>query len=273
MTYDYLVLALGAEVNFFGVTVRPSGRSRMNTLADAVRLKDPCSSAGDRRPQARARRRTGRSTCVVVGGGPTGVETAGPMAELCTATSARTTPTCRPDKARVVLVEAAPEIFAMFKPDIRSYTAKALEERGVEVMTGEVVETVTPERVTLKSGDYASRPHARLGRRACRATRSIRSLGLELERGNRIAVDSDCGSLRIPRCTRSATSLLSRTRRRSRCSRGWARLRCSRASTPVRRSREWSKGKEAKPFRYRDKGTMATIGRGRPWCRCSAGTR
>ena len=53
---------------------------------------------------------------------------------------------------RIVLVEAGPEVFSMFKPDIRAYTEKALKERTVEVMTGETVASVSPTRVTLKSG-------------------------------------------------------------------------------------------------------------------------
>ena len=152
--YDYLVLALGAEVNYFGVEGAAEHAFPLYTLADAVRLKDHVLErweAADRKPELAD---DGALNMVVVGGGPTGVETAGAMAELYRGVFRSDYPDVPPEQARILLVEASPEIFAMFKPEIRSYTQKALEDRGVEVMTGEVVASVSPERVTLKSGTY-----------------------------------------------------------------------------------------------------------------------
>ena len=191
--YDYLVLALGAEVNFFGVDGAAEHAFPLYTLADAMRLKDHVLErweAADRNPELVA---DGALNMVVVGGGPTGVETAGAMAELYTV-FAKDYPDVDPEQAQIVLVEASPEIFAMFKPDIRSYTQKALEDRGVEVMTGEVVASVSPERVTLKSGTVLS-AHTLVWGAGLQANELVRSLGLELERGNRLAVDEE---LRLP---------------------------------------------------------------------------
>ena len=191
--YDYLVLALGAEVNFFGVDGAAEHAFPLYTLADAMRLKDHVLErweAADRNPELVE---DGALNMVVVGGGPTGVETAGAMAELYTV-FAKDYPDVDPEQAKIVLVEASPEIFAMFKPDIRSYTEKALEDRGVEVMTGEVVASVSPERVTLKSGTVLS-AHTLVWGAGLQANELVRSLGLELERGNRLAVDEE---LRLP---------------------------------------------------------------------------
>jgi NADH:quinone reductase (non-electrogenic) len=71
-----------------------------------------------------------------VGGGPTGVETAGALAELYRADLAKDYHAIAPEQARIVLVEAGPEIFSMFKPNLREYAEKALEKRSVELMTG-----------------------------------------------------------------------------------------------------------------------------------------
>ena len=82
----------------------------------------------------------------------------------------------------------------MFKPDIRTYTKKALAKRGVEVLTGEVVESIAPTRVTLKSGTVLE-AHTLVWGAGLQGNPLVQSLGLELERGNRIAVDEE---LRIP---------------------------------------------------------------------------
>src|SRR5215510_3841893 len=103
----------------------------MYTLADAVRLKEHVLErweAADRDPAVVD---DGALTVVVVGGGPTGVETAGALAELYRNSLKEDYPGIPQDRARIVLVEAAPELFSMFAPKLRHYTARALEKRGV----------------------------------------------------------------------------------------------------------------------------------------------
>ena len=90
----------------------------------------------------------------------------------------------------MTLVEAGPELFSMFKPKLREYTAKALAERTVEVRTGTAVESVSPTRVTLKSGDVLQ-AHTLVWGAGLLGNELVTSLGLELQRGNRIAVGPD----------------------------------------------------------------------------------
>ncbi len=92
----------------------------------------------------------GALNVVVVGGGPTGVESAGALAELYRAAFAKDYPDLPQDKARVILVEAGPAVLTMFKPDIRAYTEKALEKRAVELMPGDLVESISPTRVNAQ---------------------------------------------------------------------------------------------------------------------------
>jgi NADH dehydrogenase len=259
--YDYLVLALGAEVNFFGVEGAAEHAFPLYTLADAVRLKDHVLErweAADRNPQLAA---NGALNMVVVGGGPTGVETAGAMAELYRGVFRNDYPDVTPEQARIVLVEASPEIFAMFKPDIRAYTSEALEKRGVEVITGEVVESVSPEKVTLKSGTVLS-AHTLVWGAGLQGNALVRSLGLGLERGNRIAVD---GELRIPShpevfAVGDIAAITDPKTDQVLPQLGSVALQSGEhAGETVAREVE---GKETRPFKYRDKGTMATIGRG-----------
>jgi NADH dehydrogenase len=259
--YDYLVLALGAEVNFFGVDGAAEHAFPLYTLADAVRLKDHVLErweAADRNPQLVA---DGALNMVVVGGGPTGVETAGAMAELYSGVFRKDYPDVDPEQARIVLVEASPEIFGMFKPDIRSYTEEALSKRGVEVTTGEVVESVSPESVTLKSGTVLP-AHTLVWGAGLQGNALVRSLGLELERGNRIAVD---GELRIPShpevfAVGDIAAITDAKTEQVLPQLGSVALQSGEhAGETIAHT---VAGKETKPFKYRDKGTMATIGRG-----------
>ena len=139
LRYDYLVLALGARVNYFGVEGAADHALPLYSLSDAIRMKEHVLErweAADRDP---ALVEDGALNIVVVGGGATGVESAGALAELYRGDFAKDYPSLPQDEARVILVEAGPQLFSMFKDDIREYTEKALTERTVEVMVGEAV--------------------------------------------------------------------------------------------------------------------------------------
>src|SRR5262252_5116433 len=147
LTYDYLVFGLGAEVNFFGTEGAAEHAFPMYTLPHAVRLKDHLLERWEAADKDPSLIEDGALNVVVVGGGPTGVESAGALAELYRGDFARDYPQVPEEKARVILVEAGDEIFSMFKPKLRRYALEALQKRTVEVMTGEIVASVTPTRV------------------------------------------------------------------------------------------------------------------------------
>jgi NADH:quinone reductase (non-electrogenic) len=259
--YDYLVLGLGAEVNFFGVEGAEEHAFPLYTLPDAVRLRDHVLTNWeevDRRP---ALAEDGAINVVVVGGGPTGVETAGALAELYNGVFKKDYPDIPPDRARIVLVEAGPEIFPMFKENLRGYAVEALTKRGVEVMAGEVVESVAPTRVRLKSG--AELPaHTLVWGAGLQGNALVQSLGLELERGNRIGVDEE---LRVPShpevyAVGDIAAITDQKTNQVLPQLGSVALQ---SGEHIGKSiAERVAGKETKPFRYRDKGTMAAIGRG-----------
>jgi NADH dehydrogenase len=259
--YDYLVLALGAEVNFFGVEGAAEHAFPLYTLADAVRLKDHLLErweAADRKPELAD---DGALNIVVVGGGPTGVETAGAVAELYRGVFSQDYPDVAPEQARIVLVEASPEIFGMFKPELRSYTEEALVKRGVEVLTGEVVESVSPQRVKLKSGTVLQ-AHTLVWGAGLQGNELVRSLGLELERGNRLAVDEELRLAQHPEvyAVGDIAAITDAKTGRVLPQLGSVALQSGEHAGETIANRV--AGKETKPFKYRDKGTMATIGRG-----------
>jgi NADH dehydrogenase len=261
LSYDYLVLALGAEVNFFGTDGAAEHAFPMYTLSDAMRLKEHVLGRWEAADKNSALIEDGALNVVVVGGGPTGVETAGAMAELYRGDLARDYPNVPQEKARIVLVEAGPEVFSMFEPDLRAYTVKALEKRTVEVMTGQIVASVAPTRVTLKSGDKLD-AHTLVWGAGLQGNQLVHSLGLDLERGNRIRVGSELTIADRPEvfAVGDVAAITDAKTQQVLPQLGSVALQSGEhaGETIARRIA----GTETKPFKYRDKGTMATIGRG-----------
>ena len=261
ISYDYLVFALGAEVNFFGTAGAPDHAFPMYTLPHAVHLKDHLLErweAADRDPSLLA---DGALNVVVVGGGPTGVETAGALAELYRSDFAKDYPGVDPEDARVTLVEAGPELFGMFKPKLRDYAEKALTKRGVEMKTGAVVASVTPTTVTLKSGETLE-AHTLVWGAGLQGNPLVQSLGLELQRGNRIGVGPD---LTLPGHSEvfgvgDVAAITDAKTEQVLPQLGSVALQSGEHAGETIADR--IAGKEPKPFKYKDKGTMATIGRG-----------
>jgi len=260
-TYDYLVLALGAEVNFFGAAGAPEHAFPMYTLPDAVRLKEHVLGRWEAADKDPGLIDDGALNVVVVGGGPTGVESAGALAELYRGDFAKDYPKVPQEKARIILVEGGPEVFGMFKPDIREYTEKALTKRTVEVITGEIVESVGPTKVTLKSGTTFD-AHTLVWGAGLQGNRLVQSLGLDLERGNRIGVGPELTVADHPEvyAVGDIAAITDAKTEHVLPQLGSVGLQSGEhaGDSIARRIAD----KEPKPFKYRDKGTMATIGRG-----------
>jgi len=260
LRYDHLVLGLGATVNYFGVPGADEHAFPMYSLPDAVRLKDHVLDrweAADRDPSLLD---DGALDVVVVGGGPTGVETAGAMIELYRANFAEDFPRVPPERARVILVEGGDALLPMFKGKLRSYTKEALEKRGVEVRLRTTVTEIDATRVTLGSGEVL-RAHTLVWGAGLTANPIVTGLGLELQHGNRIPVGPDLTLPEHPEVSvvgdiawitdTGTDQVLPQL--------GSVALQAGEhaGSTIARRV----KGKATEPFRYEDKGTMATIGR------------
>src|SRR5499433_805144 len=152
LTYDYLVLALGAVVNFFGIKGAAEHAFPLYTMRDAMRLKVHVLKAFEAADKDPSRVDDGALTVCVVGGGATGVEVAGALAELVRYELKDDYPNLPMDKARVVLYEMGPELLGPIKPALRAYAKRALEKLGVEVGLGQGVVEIEPTRVHLKSG-------------------------------------------------------------------------------------------------------------------------
>jgi len=261
LTYDYLVLGLGAEVNFLGVEGAAEHAFPLYTLPQAVRLKEHILDRWEAADKDETLIEDGGVNVVVVGGGPTGVESAGAVAELYRSLFVKDYPDIPQEKARIILVEAGPEIFAMFKTKLRKYAEKALTKRGVEIRTGEVVESISPTRVALKSG-VAIPAHTLIWGAGLQANKLVQGLGIALEKGNRIPTEPDLRVVGHPEVFAVGDiGWITDTKK----SETLPQLGSEALETGKHAGENIARllaGKDTEPFEYFDKGTMATIGRG-----------
>jgi NADH dehydrogenase len=259
--YDYLVLALGAGVNFFGTPGADEHSFPMYTLSDAVRLRGHVLErweAADREPSLLD---DGALNIVIVGGGPTGVESAGALADLYRHSFAKDYPQVDHQKARVVLVEAGPVLFSMFHQELQAYAKKSLEGFGVEVLLGEAVSSVDATRVALKSGEVIA-AHTLVWGAGLQASPVAGALGVELGRGRRVPVGPDLTVAGHPEvyAVGDIASITDAKSSEVLPQLGSVALQAGEhAGESIARL---VKGKEPKSFAYHDKGTMAAIGRG-----------
>jgi NADH dehydrogenase len=189
------------------------------------------------------------------------VESIGALAELYRSDFAKDYPGLPTSEARLTLVEAAPSLFTMFKPELQEYAQRTLEGWGVEVLLSEVVSSVAPTRVTLKSGREL-KAHTLVWGAGLQAHPLAESLGVELEHGNRIPVGPDLSLGSHPEVfVVGDVAWITDTKTGGVLPQlGSVALQSGeRAGENIARGLT---GKETEPFSYHDKGTMATIGRG-----------
>ena len=260
--YDYLVLATGARHSYFGHDAWEIHAPGLKTLAQATEIRRRVLSAFEEaEKEESASRREALLTFVVVGGGPTGVELAGAIGEMSRFTLARDFRRIDPRHARVVLVEAGSRILPMFSERMAARAERDLEDLGVEVRTNRLVTGIDAEGIEMGSEPLASRTV--LWAAGVEASALNRQLGGELDRQGRVRVGEDLSLPGHPEvfvagdqaCCLSADGEPLP---------GLAPVAMQQGAYLARLIRDRVRGRVAgAPFRYRDKGQMATIGRKR----------
>ena len=196
-----------------------------------------------------------------------------PSPSSTTGASARTTQTSRRTRAGSCSSRRRPRSSRCSSPNCGHYTVEALTKRGVEVQTGEVVESVSPARVEAEVGQGAEGAHARVGRRPAgerpRPVARPRARAREPDRSRRRPSDPVApGGVRGRRHRGDHGP-----EDRSRCCLSSAPSRSSPASTRARRSRSWSQARRRSPSSTATRGRWRRSDAGRRSCRCSAGRR
>jgi NADH dehydrogenase len=259
LPFDYLVVAAGATAAYFGIPGAAEHGRPLYTLADAANLRNhilSCFEAADADPSLVD---DGALTFVVVGGGATGVEVAGALAELFTVVLRRDFPRLDVGKARIVLVEMGEDLLATFGARSRQNARDTLISRGVEVRTGETVAEVTPTRVRLQTGEEIA-GHTLIWAAGVRANPIVEALGVQTARGGRVVVDRD---LRIPGQPNAFAigDLAAIDDGTGEFLPGVAQVAIQSGRHVAGEIRRAIDEEPAMRFRYHDKGSMATIGR------------
>ena len=150
--YDHLILALGSQPNFFGVTGVKEHSLSLGGLADALKIRNRVIERFEQVTLAPKKFPDPRLTFVVVGGGSTGVETAAEIHALVHEALAPDFPNINMEEVRIIVIEAGSEILKELDPALRRAASAELAARGIEVITSVRVTEVTAERVKLHDG-------------------------------------------------------------------------------------------------------------------------
>jgi len=259
--YDSLVIATGSTNNYFANESLAHHTLGMKTLAEALRLRNhvlSCLELAARAPSDDEKRRL--LTFVVVGGGPTGVEYAGALAELLRRVLGRDYPEIDPRIARIVIIEGLDRLLGAFHPTLGSYAAEELRAQGIDVRTSTLVESATDNAVMLRDAGEI-RTATCVWSAGVRPADPLQDDALPRSGSHRLTVDE---RLRLPGAdgvwaigdaatVRDDDGELPMLSPPAMQAGRYVAASILAAASPRPRERP--------PFRYVDKGTMATIGR------------
>jgi NADH dehydrogenase len=258
LRYDRLLLATGATHSYFAHPDWARVAPGLKTIEDAIEIRrrllgafEMAEREGDpalRRPWL---------TFVIVGAGPTGVELAGALAEIARRTLARDFRRFSPASARVVLVEAAPRVLPTYPPELSAKARRQLERLGVEVRTGAQVTGIDDRGVVASGGRIEARTV--LWGAGVAASPLARSLGVPLDRAGRVPVSADLSVPGLPDVFVAGD--LAAVVQDGTPVPGVAPAALQMGEAAAENILRDARGEPRRPFRYRDKGLLATIGR------------
>jgi NADH:ubiquinone reductase (H+-translocating) len=257
--YDYLVLAGGATVNYFGTPGAAEHAFPLYTLMNAVRLRNQVMERFEAADRDSTLVDDGALNFVVVGAGPTGVETAGALADLFYNLLPQDYHQLATEKARIIIVETGHEVLATFKENLRAYAKKQLEERGVDLRLGESVAGVGPKSVKLKSGEEI-KAHTLIWAAGVRANPLADLLGVAQGRGGRVKLNSDLSVPQHPEIF--VVGDMGEVTSNGNVLPQLGSVAMQSGDHVGRQISRRILGEETQSFEYWDKGFMATIGRG-----------
>jgi NADH dehydrogenase len=259
LSYDYLIVASGATHAYFGHDEWRAFAPGLKTLEDALDIRRRVLLAfehAEREPDPAAR--SVLLTFVVVGGGPTGVEMAGAIAEISRQSLARDFRHFDPSSARVLLIEAGPSVLATFPESLRESARRDLERLGVEVRTGTPVTRVTPREVHIGNDVVAA--ETIIWAAGVAASPLGATLGAPLDRAGRVKVEPD---LTVPgsRNVFVIGDLATLPGADGKPLPGVAQVAIQMGKHAARNIMRGIEKQPYRPFAYKDLGNMATIGR------------
>lgn len=258
--YDNLILACGTRHSYFGHDEWEAYAPGLKSLEEATEIRRRMLTAfelAEKEPDPERQRKL--LTFVVIGGGPTGVELAGALGEISRFTLARDFRNIDPRRTRVILIEAGPRILAAFDESLSQRATTDLESLGVTVWTSTKVTRVDDEGVTL--GNETVQAATILWAAGVAPSELNKSLGVPLDRQGRVVVEQDCSLKHHPEVFIIGDQ--AHFEQDGKPLPGLAPVAMQQGRLIGTNIRRELAGKPREPFRYHDKGQMATIGRRR----------
>jgi len=256
--YDFLLVASGATHAYFGHDEWAAHAPGLKTLDDALHIRRRILSAFE---QAEAEddpvAKRALLTFAIVGGGPTGVELAGTLAEIARHTLKREFRRIDPREARVLLLEAGPRVLSTFPESLSARSRQQLEKLGVEVRTGTPVNAIDADGVLL--GETRIPARTVLWAAGVAASPLARTLGVPLDRAGRVLVQADLTVPGAPEVFIAGD--LASLQQDGKPVPGVAPAAKQMGSHVAAAIRARMDARPIAPFRYRDYGNLATIGR------------
>jgi NADH dehydrogenase len=265
--YDFLVLATGSHHHYFGNDQWEELAPGLKTIEDATEIRHRILLAFENAErETDPEKQRAWLTFVIVGGGPTGVELAGALAEIARDTLRHDFRRINPAEARILLVESSGRLLTTFPPDLSKRAEKDLLDLGVRSLAGVFVTGVDREGVTTRSGDRTEHIAARtvlwaagvqgspLGRLVAQRT------GAPVDRAGRVVVEPDLSVPGHPEIF-VIGDLANFSHQTGQPLPGVAPVAMAEGRYVARLIKERLRGKTTAPFHYRDKGNLATIGR------------
>jgi NADH dehydrogenase len=259
IAYDYLILATGARHSYFGHDEWEKLAPGLKSLEDAVEVRrrlllafEYAEKITDEAAKAAA------MTFVIIGGGPTGVEMAGAIAEISRYTLAKDFRHIDPASARVILVEGESRVLSSFPEDLSASAMKQLKQLGVEVRTGVHAKNLTD--AGLEVGDEFIPCRVKIWAAGNMASFVGKTMGVPVDKAGRVVVNEDLSIPGHPE-VQVIGDLANFTHQGGKPLPGVSPVAMQQGRHAVRNILAMIEGRKPQRFRYWDKGSMATIGR------------
>ena len=260
IAYDYLVLAIGGQTNFFGMSAVEQNGFQLKNIESAVsthnhllRMFEKASREVD------IDRRKALLTFIVVGGGPTGVETAGALAELITHVLAKDYPQMDLKDVRVLLIEATDHLMGNYPHELRKSTVDLLRSKNVEVLVNTKLSDYNGRQITLGDGTQIN-AHTLIWTAGVRAAELIDRLGVQQAAAGRVRVEPTLQLPQHPEVFVIGDAAYVEDRQGQPLPM-LATVAQQQAKVSAKNIRRILKGQSPEAFHYKDPGLLATIGR------------
>ena len=259
ISFDQLVMATGAQYNYFGHGEWAEFAPGMKSISDALKVREKLLMSMEEAEQLRdSSKRKSLLTYVIIGGGPTGVEMAGAIAEIAGNGAKHGYHSIKPEDARIYLIEAGPRILNAFPESLAAKAKKMLEKMGVRVLLNTPVTNIEKNKVHLKVGSIET-PNI-IWAAGIKASSLLDSLKVAQDRSGRVLVEADLSIPQYPDIFIIGDSA-HREDKNGIPLPALAPVATQQGKFVGKLLAKDGKRSSGSKFKYTDKGTMATIGR------------